>query len=71
VKRYRVLLPWNAIGGLAWSGAAVVARYLAGESYRRVEKWLGTGAAVVVGAIVLALVVVWWARRRRREQAQG
>lgn len=69
--RYRVFLPWNAIGGLAWGGAAVVAGYLAGESYRRVEKWLGTGAAVVVGAIALALVVVWWVRRRRREQAQG
>ena len=69
--RYRVFLPWNAIGGLAWGGPAVVAGYLAGESYRRVEKWLGTGAAVVVGAITLALVVVWWVRRRRREQAQG
>ena len=69
--RYRVFLPWNAVGGLAWGSAAVVAGYLAGESYRRVEKWLGTGAAVVVGAFVVVLVVVWWVRRRRREQAQG
>ena len=48
--RYRVFLPWNAIGGIAWGATAVTAGYLAGESYHRVEKWLGRGAAGIVGA---------------------
>ncbi|GAA4712292.1 hypothetical protein GCM10025782_05490 [Pedococcus ginsenosidimutans] len=65
--RYRVFLPWNALGGIAWGGAAVTAGYLAGESYHRVEKWLGRGAAIVVGVIVLVAVVVWAVRRHRAE----
>lgn len=65
--RYRVFLPWNALGGIAWGGAAVTAGYLAGESYHRVEKWLGTGAAVVVGLIVLVAIAVWAVRRHRAE----
>lgn len=68
---YRMFLPWNAVGGIAWGATAVTAGYLAGESYRRVEKWLGTGAAVVVGLIVLVAVVVVVVRRRRREHARS
>jgi membrane protein DedA with SNARE-associated domain len=66
---YRKFLPWNAAGGIAWGATAVTAGYLAGESYRRVEKWLGTGAAVVVGLIVVVAILVVVVRRRRRERA--
>jgi membrane protein DedA with SNARE-associated domain len=65
--RYRVFLPWNAVGGIAWGSAAVVAGYFAGESYQRVEKWLGQGAAVVVGLVVLIALAVWAVRRHRRD----
>jgi membrane protein DedA with SNARE-associated domain len=68
--RYRVFLPWNAVGGTAWGTAAVLGGYLAGQSYQRVEKWLGTGAAVVVGVIVLTAIVVWVVRRRRAERRE-
>jgi len=67
--RYRLFLPWNAIGGIAWGATAVTAGYLAGASYHRVEKWLGTGAAVVVAVVVLVVVLVWVVRRRRREHS--
>jgi membrane protein DedA with SNARE-associated domain len=67
--RYRVFLPWNALGGIAWGGAAVTAGYFAGESYQRVETWLGQGAAVVVGLVVLVALAVWAVRRHRREAA--
>lgn len=63
--RYRTFLPWNAIGGMAWGGAAVMAGYAAGVSYHRVEKWLGAGAAGIVAAIVVVGLVVWQVRKRR------
>jgi membrane protein DedA with SNARE-associated domain len=66
--RYSTFLPWNAIGGLAWGGAAVAAGYLAGVSYQRVEKWLGAGAAGVVAIVVVIGLVVWQVRRRRQER---
>ncbi len=65
--KYRVFLPWNAVGGIAWGTAAVTAGYLAGQSYHRVEAWLGRGAALIVGAIVLVAVIVWAVRRHRSE----
>lgn len=67
--RYRLFLPWNAVGGIAWGATAVTAGYLAGASYHRVEKWLGTGAAVAVAVVVLVVVLVWVVRRRRREHS--
>lgn len=68
--KYRVFLPWNAAGGIAWGTTAVVAGYLAGQSYHSVEKWLGQGAAVVVALIVLAAIAVWAVRRHRKEAAR-
>lgn len=65
--KYRVFLPWNAAGGIAWGTTMVVAGYLAGESYHRVEKWLGRGAAVIVAVIVLVAIAVWAVRRHRKE----
>ncbi|HEV7172820.1 DedA family protein [Pedococcus sp.] len=65
--KYRVFLPWNAAGGIAWGSTMVVAGYLAGESYHRVEKWLGRGAAIIVALIVLVAIAVWALRRHRRE----
>jgi membrane protein DedA with SNARE-associated domain len=69
--RYRTFLPWNAIGGLAWGGAAVTAGYLAGVSYHRVEKWLGAGAAGVVVAVAAVALVVWQVRKRRQGRDAG
>jgi membrane protein DedA with SNARE-associated domain len=65
--KYRVFLPWNAAGGIAWGSTMVVAGYLAGESYHRVEKWLGRGAAVIVAVIMLVAIAVWAVRRHRKE----
>lgn len=65
--RYRVFLPWNALGGIAWGATVVTAGYLAGRSYQRVETWLGQGAAIVLGVLVVAGVLVWWVRRHRAD----
>jgi membrane protein DedA with SNARE-associated domain/membrane-associated phospholipid phosphatase len=56
---YRTFLPWNAAGGLIWAPGFVLLGYLAGGSYRRVERIAGRASllllilVVVVGAIVL------------------
>jgi membrane-associated protein len=65
--RYPVFLAFNAAGAIAWGVVVVLAGYLAGESYARVEKFLGRGAALVVAAIVLIALLVWRLRRRRAE----
>ena len=65
--RYPKFLAWNATGGLLWGVVVVVAGYLAGASYRQVEHYLGSGAALVVAAIAVVVFVVWRVRRHRAE----
>jgi membrane protein DedA with SNARE-associated domain len=67
--RYRMFLPWNAAGGIAWGATAVTAGYLAGASYHKVAQWLGRGTAAAVGLVVVVAVVVWVVRRRRSESS--
>ncbi len=67
--KYRIFLPWNAVGGIAWGATAVTAGYLAGQSYHQVETWLGRGAAGIVGAIVVVAIAVWAIRRHRSQSA--
>ena len=67
--RYRTFLTYNALGGILWGTAVVMAGYLAGASYKAVEKWLGTGGAIVVGLVALGALVVWRVRKSRAERA--
>ena len=62
---YRTFAIWNALGGSVWAAGFVIAGYLAGESYKKVEGYLGRGALVLTAVVVLALVVVRLVRRRR------
>jgi undecaprenyl-diphosphatase len=62
---YRTFAVWNAVGGSVWAVAFVVAGYLAGESYKKVERYLGRGALVLTTVVVLIFVVVHVVRRRR------
>ncbi len=68
---YRSFLPWNALGGIAWGTTVVVAGYLAGASYHRMEHLIGRGAAIVVATIVLGALIVWHFRRRREAAASA
>lgn len=65
---YRRFLAFNAAGGLLWSITVVLVGYFAGESYARIEKLVGRGAAIVIAAIVVIALVVWQVRRRRAER---
>ena len=56
---YRRFLVANAAGGLVWGVATVLLGYLAGNSYQRVEKAFGRGAAIAVAAVVLVAIGAW------------
>ena len=62
---YRTFFVWNAIGGVVWATAFVVAGYVAGESYRKIEQYLGRGALVLTALVVVLLVTVHILRKRR------
>ena len=67
---YRRFLPANLISGALWGTVIVVAGMIAGQSYRKVEEWLGAGSAAVVALAVIAGLVTWHRRRvhRRAEE---
>ena len=64
---YRRFLLFNAAGGLAWGVAVVVAGYLAGASYAKVESTIGKDGALVVLALALAAYAVHLVRKHRSE----
>ena len=72
---YPRFLAFNAFGGVVWGVGFVLLGYLAGNSYKTVEKTVGRGAAfAAVGVLLLGLLVLHVRRRRAdraREQAAG
>ena len=66
---YRTFLLFNAIGGIAWGVTFCLVGYLAGASYRTVERVIGTGGAAITAVIALIALALWHRRRRRRERA--
>lgn len=67
---YRRFLLFNAAGGLAWGVAVVVAGYLAGASYAKVESTMGKDGALVVLALAVAAYAVHAVRKHRSESRQ-
>lgn len=63
--RYRSFALFNVLGGIVWGAGYVVAGYLAGSAYAVVEREVGTGLAIAVGAVVVVAVAIWMARRHR------
>ncbi len=56
---YRRFLAWNAAGGLIWAPGMVLLGYLAGSSFRRVERYAGrAGLLLLAVAASIAGVVV-------------
>jgi membrane-associated protein len=66
---YTTFLRFNALGGLVWGTGFVLLGYFAGSAYKRIEREVGTAAAIVVALVVIAAAVVWHFRRRRAERA--
>lgn len=61
-------LVWTAVGSLCWNTALIVAGYLLGESWHRVERYVAGFQNAVIVAVMLAVacfVVVRLVQRRR------
>lgn len=65
---YRRFIVFNAAGGITWGTAVVIAGYLAGASYTKIETWLGRGTGIAVAVIVVVGILVWRIRRHRHGQ---
>lgn len=59
---YRQFLAWNALGAVIWAPGTVLVGYVAGSSYKRVERDAGPAGLVLLGAVVAVTVVVVAAR---------
>lgn len=55
---YRRFLVWNALGAVLWAPTVITAGYLAGGSFRAVERWLGRASLLVV--VMVAFGVGLW-----------
>ncbi len=66
---YRSFLVWNLAGGALWASSVVVAGYLAGNAWRKVNSTISIVSYCILGVVVIGLVALWWARRRRRKRA--
>jgi membrane-associated protein len=67
--RYLKFLAYNAAGGIVWGLAVVLAGFLAGKSYVKVEHTAGPIAAAAVAAIAVIAIVVWRVRKHHNERA--
>jgi len=55
---YRRFLPWNLAGGVIWAPGFVLVGYLAGGSYRQVERIVGRASLLLLLVVVLAGALV-------------
>jgi len=69
--RYRTFVLWNFIGGALWASAVVVAGYLAGNAWKKVNSTISVVSYCILGVVVLGLVVLWWWRRRRNHASKN
>ena len=63
--RYRTFALYNVLGAVIWGVGYSVLGYVAGSAYAAVERRVGTGLAIAIGAVVVIGVAVWTYRRHR------
>jgi len=68
---YPRFLFFNAFGGLVWGITFCLVGYLAGASYARIQKQVGTVGALVTAVVVVIGLLVWHRHRRRSAVPEG
>lgn len=63
-------LIYSAIGSGLWATALVMAGYVLGENYDRVEQYISPISKIVLAAVVVA-AVAWFLKRRREQQIRA
>ena len=66
--RYLRFLAYNAAGGIVWGIGFTLLGFLAGNSYKTIEKTVGRGAAIAVAGVVAIAVIIWRVREHRRDK---
>ncbi len=66
--RYRVFLPYNALGGLVWGIGYTLLGYIVGVSFERILSAIGKWSIVVAVAVLVAFIAsrIVLSRRRAR-----
>ena len=68
--RYRTFAVYNVLGGMIWGAGYCLLGYLAGFAYAVVERRVGAGLAIAIGAVVVVAIAVWIVRRHRAQLSQ-
>jgi len=64
---YRTFLGWNVAGAATHLPAVIIAGYVAGRSYKVVERYLGTATFAVLGVVVVGAVGLHLWRRHQSD----
>ncbi len=67
--RYLHFLLFNVLGAVVWATGSVLLGYLAGESWRVIEQWIGRTALIVAILIVGVIVVIRFCCGKGQRQA--
>lgn len=68
--RYRTFLAYNATGGALWATGFVLAGYVAGGSWRRVERYAGRASLILLVLVGVAAAVTLTGRWISRNQSR-
>jgi membrane protein DedA with SNARE-associated domain len=63
--RFTTFAIYNVLGGVLWGVGYCLLGYLAGSAYAVVERRVGTGLAIAIGAVVVVAAATWAIRRHR------
>jgi membrane-associated protein len=67
---YRKFLPAVMAGAACWAALHITIGAALGDAAERAESVMGTGGAVIIGALVVSLVVMIVVRKRRNARAE-
>ena len=66
---YPTFFAYNVAGGVLWGAGHAMIGYLAGASYKHVEKIAGRIGLLLLALVVLGLIASWVLRRVRGRSA--